>query len=688
MRAQSRETRAWPFRWGLPALVLLAGVLVTERLVVQERAVQWERAEREGLRHLADVRARLESELSAALYLASGIEAFVVAQQGRIEADAMMRALEVVHGNSDVIRNVGVAPGNRIRFCYPREGNERALGVHYADLPRQWPDVQRVIASREPFLAGPLDLVQGGQGLIFRIPVFLEDARYWGMISTVLDVDAFWQSVESGGADLAGVRVRGTDARGEAGAVFRGPTLPPDGGGEDMPVVAVGVEVPGGSWHLERCIARPAALASTTTAIRTAGWAGTLTIVALLGGILVGNRRTARARDRAEAAGRARSDFLAMMSHEIRTPMNGVIGMTQLLADSGLDARQAEQASTALRCAESLMVVLDDILDYSKVENGALELESIEFDLAVLLREIRALFERNASEKGLTLACDVDPRLVPVRVGDPTRVRQVLFNLVGNAIKFTEEGSVRIAARPADGGGVEFAVSDTGVGIPEAAQALLFEPFRQADSSTSRRFGGTGLGLAICRRLTEAMGGSIAVESRPGRGSTFRVVLPLVAASTTPPSGAEPAAPLPAGPPDARLEGRVLVVEDNPVNSRVAAAMIEGFGLEVATVASGAGAIDALASEPFDVVLMDMQMPGMDGPEATRRVRAEGSTALDPGIPIIALTANVLDEHREECFAAGMDDFLSKPLRRGELRAALTRHLAGRAPSAGAAVAR
>ena len=681
MRAQSQEIRAWPLRWGLPVMVLLAGVLLTERLVGQDRQVQWERAEREGLRHLADVRARLETELSTALYLAAGIEAFVVANRGEVAADAMMRALEVTHRNSNVIRNVGVAPGNRIRYCFPRAGNEKALGVHYADLPRQWPAVQRVIESREPFLAGPLELVQGGQGLIFRIPVFLEGERYWGMISTVLDVEAFWDSVEAGGVDLAGVRVRGVDATGEGGAVFYGHALPTEGAGERLPVVSVGVEVPGGSWHLEQSIARPSTLAAHTARIRTGGWAGTLTIVALLAGILVGNRRIARARDRAEAAGRAKSDFLAMMSHEIRTPMNGVIGMTQLLADSGLDEQQAEQAGTALRCAESLMVVLDDILDYSKVENGALELERIEFDLAGLVREIAALFRRNASEKGLELECDVAPDLSPRRLGDPTRVRQVLFNLVGNAIKFTDEGSVRIAARRAPGGGVELRVSDTGIGISEVAQGLLFEPFRQADSSTSRRFGGTGLGLAICRRLTEAMGGSIAVESRAGSGSTFRVVLPLGAAPAFASAAPEAAAPLPAAASDAPLEGRVLVVEDNPVNSRVAAAMVEGLGLEVATVASGADAIDALASEPFDLVLMDMQMPGMDGPEATRLVRAEESRALDPRVPVVALTANVLDEHRDECFAAGMDDFLSKPLRRGELRAVLARHLEARAPS-------
>ncbi len=371
----------------------------------------------------------------------------------------------------------------------------------------------------------------------------------------------------------------------------------------------------------------------------------------------------------AEAAAATKSEFLATMSHEIRTPMNGIVGMAQLLQHTDLTPSQAEDVATLSQSAEALLAILNDVLDFSKIEAGRLEVEAIPFDLAATGRDVIKLLAIKAAEQRIGLDFTY-PAGAPTRfLGDPSRMRQILLNLVGNALKFTSRGGVKVdvSVSGTAGGGflVRTAIQDSGIGIPVSAQANLFAKFSQADRSTTRRFGGTGLGLAICRQLVELMGGTIGYESTEGVGTTFWFELVLQAAPTETP-GREENRLGSSNQSNTRVL-QVLLVDDNAVNRKVASRMLEKLGCRVAMAENGVEAVAAVAAGRFDLVFMDCQMPEMDGYEATQRIRGTGHT-----VPIIAMTANALAGDRERCLQAGMNDYLTKPVKLDTLQTFLS----------------
>ena len=458
----------------------------------------------------------------------------------------------------------------------------------------------------------------------------------------------------------------------------------------------------------------------------SAGWVGTLADVTAEAGA---EAAMSDARDKATGASQQKSDFLANMSHEIRTPMNGVIGMTELLLETDLDARQRDYALTVRTSGEALLTIINDILDFSKVEAGKLEIENIEFNLRTTVDDVAALLASPAQTKGLELQTVFDGSVPDVVKGDPGRVRQVLTNLIGNAIKFTQAGAIVVGVSVAEVDGtdtlIRFEVSDTGVGIAPDKLAMIFQPFIQADASTSRKYGGTGLGLAISGQLVALMGGDCGVSSRLGAGSEFWFTIcvqaqaqsgdatplpPDVGAAISDPIGddrpglngsarASPAEPRVAVAADGMVDtqpataatnghkvirsraagsepsaGPILVAEDNPVNQRVAAAMLENLGFSAEVVADGAEAVKAASLKPYQAILMDCQMPVLDGYEATREIRR---TQKSPRTPIIAVTASAMKSDQERCLAAGMDDYLAKPLSLKALSGVLARWAPG-----------
>ena len=483
----------------------------------------------------------------------------------------------------------------------------------------------------------------------------------WGEITGMAAGEAAGQKWDAilGPDDRAMLAAEMTDGRGDGEELCRRFQI--DGpGGQPSVILVTARPMPGGDGE------------------GVTGWVGTLADVTAEAGA---EAAMAAARDEATEASRLKSDFLANMSHEIRTPMNAIIGMTDLLLETQLDTGQRDYAQTVRNSSEALLAILNDILDFSRIEAGRLVIEDIEFSLHKTVGDVVDLLAGPAQAKGLELAAIVERSVPEVIVGDPGRVRQVLTNLIGNAIKFTEAGEVvvRVAATEVDGTSavLRFEVADTGDGIPADKLGMIFQPFVQADTSTSRKYGGTGLGLSISGQLVALMGGDCGVSSTLGTGSDFwftlavrtgagrrRLEAPTCAASghrSAPPEAAERGRSTPAPP----TRGRLLLAEDNVINQKVAVAMLSRAGYVVDVVNDGRAAVEAVAAHRYDAILMDCQMPVLDGYGATTAIRAQEGGGRHT--PIIALTASARGEDRDRCLAAGMDSYLAKPVSKDAL---------------------
>lgn len=390
-----------------------------------------------------------------------------------------------------------------------------------------------------------------------------------------------------------------------------------------------------------------------------------------------------RAKEEAEQSNRAKSAFLACMSHEIRTPMNGIIATNQLLKSTPLTPEQQQYVHTIGMSGETLLTIINDILDFTKYDAHRLELEERPLEISAVIKDVYLLLEANAKKKNNTLSVTIETEVPPYIYGDVTRLRQIILNLVGNAVKFTENGSittaVRVASRQNDVYTLQWSITDTGVGIPDDKQDQVFAPFKQADSSTTRKYGGTGLGLAICQRLVHRMGGEIWLKSKEGKGSTFSFTIQArKAEAPKTPSETSALSPLAKSRQQATEQRplQILLVEDNPTNIIIGRAVLSKLGHSVDVAKDGRKAVTAVQQKAYDLIFMDMQLPEMDGLEATRAIRALGDKDGEKNsrfseVPIIAMTANVLEENKISCKEAGMNDFTTKPIDIKKLQAVI-----------------
>nr|CRH05453.1 Conserved protein of unknown function. Putative Sensor protein [Candidatus Magnetococcus massalia] len=685
------------FFTALIAFLLLTSVMV---LMDQTESARYHQQQRgEVINQLGQLRAQLESELNHTLHLTQGLIAYVATHPYFSSRGFRRMARELV-ADAPHIRNLGLAPNNVLQHIYPLAGNEKAIGLDYKKNRKQWPAVKLAIDARRTIVAGPVNLVQGGRAFIARTPIWTSPSDsdrgsgpYWGLASVVIDINSLLEAsgfYEDHGLSLA---MRGKDGKGAGGRHFQG----------DKKIylhkpVTLEVTLPNGSWQLSGLPVDGWASASPRqAALRILSMVGVLLISLLVFFWSYSQQRYHQqlhdAMLKAEAANQSKSNFLAAMSHEIRTPMNIVLGLSDVILENTRDPETRKNLKQMQTSGNTLLELINNILDLSKMESEKLKPVLKPYDPQQMLQDAMEMYSLVAEEKSITLKMELDGDLPRQVVGDAPRIRQIIVNLTGNALKFTDSGEVELSLKrhATREDTFVYGVRDTGIGIPQDKLDKIFDKFTQGDDGVARRYGGSGLGLAISKRLAESLGGDLQVSSRQGEGSFFSLTLTQsteldldevtesLRASRTALLQQERKSKLE----KRQIRGRpirILLAEDMPDNQRLMQIFLKDPTYHLEIVENGQQALEHVQRHPYDIVLMDMQMPIMDGYTATQAIRQweeceqEGNSHPAPPLIILALTAHALGGDQDKSLDAGCDEHLTKPIKKVALRECISRY--------------
>ncbi|MCC5814284.1 MAG: response regulator [Leptospira sp.] len=618
----------------------------------------------------------LEKEINLNLFLTQGLAGYVISVDGNAKSSIVKSILSYIYTKGSNIRNIGYAPNNKITHVFPMEGNEKIIGKVYSEIPDQWPDIKKSIDNKSPLIVGPINLIQGGMALIYRIPIFYKNGNYHGIVSIVLDLEKLMDSsILNSFIENNHHLVIKSEDKILFGARF-----------EKKNFLAEPIEISLATSNLEICVF-PGQISSVSNLqllmIRVVGWGFNILSCFLIFSLIRENlirkkieQELIKAKNEAENASKSKSQFLTNMSHEIRTPLNAVMGFTQIMQEMERSEEDREYLKKIRASSKYLLDILSDILDFSRIEANRLNLDLNNVNLFDLLKETEVILNINAKSKNINLYFELDPEIKNyLFMIDSVRLRQILLNIIGNAIKFTEKGKVEfkcfIDSIHENIFNIKFSIQDTGVGIEEDQKKNLFQNFSRGSADKNKKYSGTGLGLAISKNLIEIMGGEISFTSEQGIGTHFYFTLPLKVCKQPPTNLSE------TNEIKIRLDRfkkhTILLVEDNQLNQMVTKKLLNNLNQDVIIAENGAVAIDILKSNSnINLVFMDISMPVMDGVEATKHIR---SMEEFKDLPILALSAHVSQENKEEYLEAGMNDHLSKPVDKNDLERVIRLYL-------------